>query len=345
MLLFVLSSAASFATNLPMFVTGPGIMALSIGVSFALPKGSLAMAITPEIWQADIIGNLFKDNEFLNYCYNADQYVVGGKLVHIPNAGAPSAVKRNRTSLPATVTLRSDVDVVYALDEFTTDPRLITNAESVELSYDKRMSVIGEDINALKEIIADWILYKWCPTGATRILRTTGGSVAAHLPSATGNRKLFTCNDVKAAQKKLNKDGVSKTDRYMLISSDMYDQLTTDATFTSSRDAIRDMSLPEGTIGRLYGFYLMERSTVVTATGATPPVAKDPDASYASTDNDVVLFWQKDALERAMGNTESFEKMNDPTMFGDVYSFLQRMGGRVRRDSEKGVGMIIQVTA
>lgn len=46
------------------------------------------MAIQKEIWEADIVENLYAQNPHLSLCVNADQHVVVGKLVHIPNAGA-----------------------------------------------------------------------------------------------------------------------------------------------------------------------------------------------------------------------------------------------------------------
>ena len=79
------------------------------------------MAIQKEIWTKYIQENLFKDNEFLNYAFNADQYVLEGKVVHIPNAGSTANVVKNRTTLPATVIQRADVDITYSIDEFTTD--------------------------------------------------------------------------------------------------------------------------------------------------------------------------------------------------------------------------------
>ena len=39
--------------------------------------------IQVEIWERDIVGNLFKNNDFLLQAYNADQYVLQGKVVHI----------------------------------------------------------------------------------------------------------------------------------------------------------------------------------------------------------------------------------------------------------------------
>lgn len=58
------------------------------------------MAVQKEIWQDTIIEGLFADNSFLSKAVNDDMYVNMGKKVHIPNAGAPSGVEVNRTTLP-----------------------------------------------------------------------------------------------------------------------------------------------------------------------------------------------------------------------------------------------------
>ena len=82
------------------------------------------MAIQKEIWLRDIVEGLFADNSFASKAVNDDQWVNQGKKVHIPNAGAPSGVQKNRTTVPATAVKRTDTDVEYTLDEFTTNPIL-----------------------------------------------------------------------------------------------------------------------------------------------------------------------------------------------------------------------------
>ena len=59
------------------------------------------MAIQKEIWQQSIVEGLFASNSFLSKAFNADEYVNAGKVVHIPQAGAPSAVVKDRSSFPA----------------------------------------------------------------------------------------------------------------------------------------------------------------------------------------------------------------------------------------------------
>ncbi len=300
------------------------------------------MAIQKEIWTRHIAENLFKDNEFVNYAFNADQYVLEGKVVHIPNAGSTATIVKNRTTLPATVIQRTDIDITYSIDEFTTDPILIPNADTVELSYDKLSNVLSEYEAALRQLVADWMLYNWRAENSTSIVRTTGSNVTAHLPSATGTRKKFTLADVKAARLLLNKQNVPKDDRYLLIDSDMYDQLMDELNITQYREAGKDLDLPKGVIGKIYGFYLMERTTVAVANNAGTPVIQTPGTAGAATDNGVVFGWQKNCVERALGTVDFFENLGDPTYYGDIYSALVRMGGRKRRNDHKGVVAIIQ---
>jgi hypothetical protein len=195
------------------------------------------MAIQKEIWQDHIAGNLFKNNEFLLASTDAGQYVLQGKVVHIPQAGALATVAKNRTTLPATAIQRTDADATYALDEYSTDPILIPGAEAMELSYSKRESVLGEYESSLRQTVADNMLISWSPSATTgTILRTTGSSTATHLEGTTGNRKALKVKDLKKAQHLLNRQNVPMESRYALISADMYQQLTDDMSITEYRD-------------------------------------------------------------------------------------------------------------
>jgi hypothetical protein len=301
------------------------------------------MAIQKEIWQDHIEGNLFKNNEFLLASTDAGQYVLQGKVVHIPQAGALPTIVKNRSSLPATVVQRGDTDVTYTLDEFTTDPILIPNAETFELSYNKRESVLGEYEASLRQTVADNLLIDWCPSDTTgTVLRTTGASTATHLGGTTGNRKKFGVNDLKKAQLVLNKQNVPMEGRYALISADMFQQLTDDMSATQYRDFSAAYDVKDGVLGRLFGFNIMMRGNVATYTDDTDPVVNPYGASANADDNDGVLCWQIGAVERALGQITFFERIGDPTYYGDVYSVSVRMGARKRRSDAKGIVAIVQ---
>lgn len=331
-------------------VTGGGAFA-AVGIGGALsliPKattGVLPMAIQVEIWENDIIEGLWADNAFLNYAFNADQFVLAGKVVHIPQAGAAPKSTVNRTQLPATVTKRTDVDITYAIDEITTDPVLIPNADTVELSYDKRRSVTAETRAAAYESAALNMLFRWSPTVTERILRTTGQAVAAHLPSATGNRKAISLADVKKAQTQMNRDNVPSADRYLMLDADMYDQLTAEMSANQQRDFLAAFDEKNGILGRIYGFNVLMRSQVMRYTNAATPAPKGWETNGAATDNAAAIAWQKNSVERALGDVKFFENLGDPTYYGDIYSSLIRLGGRIRRSDGKGVIAIVQDAA
>jgi hypothetical protein len=301
------------------------------------------MAIQKEIWQDHIEGNLFKNNEFLLASTDAGQYVLQGTVVHIPQAGALATVVKNRSSVPATVVQRGDTDVTYTLDEFTTDPILIPNAESFELSYNKRESVLSEYEASLRQTVADNLLIDWSPSGVTgTVIRTTGSNTATHLAGTTGTRKKFTVNDLKYAQLQLNKQNVPMEGRYALISADMFQQLTDDMSATQYRDFSAAYDVKDGILGRLFGFNIMMRGAVVSYTNDAAPVVNPYGATAAATDNDGVLCWQVNAVERALGQITFFERVGDPTYYGDIYSVSVRMGARKRRTDAKGIIAIVQ---
>lgn len=321
-----------------MYVFG-GLFALSM---IPMPVGAL-MAIQKEIWINDIVGNLFKANPFLNFAMNADQFVLAGKVVHIPNAGTAPTVSRNRSSLPATVVQRADVDIYFNLDEYTSDPILVPNAEEYELSYDKRQSVLREKQDAIAELMGDWILKAWAPTTAAQMVRTTGSAVVAHVDSATGNRKAVTVADIKSAQLLMNKHGIPAAGRYAILDANMYDQLTGDLTATQYRDFSASLDVANGVVGKLYGFTFLEpRATVLRYTAATPPVPLDPDALGTTTHHGGGLLWQQDAVIRAIGETKIFEQQDAPEYYGTIISALLRAGGRKRRNDAKGVVALVQ---
>lgn len=309
--------------------------------------------LTLTVWQKRLAENLFKDDMFLDKCFVADEYVTQGKIVVIPQAGAKVNVEKNRSSLPATVTKRTDNDIVYVIDEYTTDPQRIDNAEIYELSYDKWLSLMSEQIDTLREVIADQMLYEWqrsfAYTGAgtvaaATVIRTSGAAVGYHMPGASGNRKKFVKEDLQAARTLMNKQKVPKGDRYALMSSDMMDQLMSDADLLK-RDYAGELDMKNGIITRLFGFNLMERSDVSTYDNAATPVIKAPGSVTASTDNDAVLCWQKNAVERAVGSIKTFNNNDDPTYYGSIVSNLVRVGGRKRRIGAEGVLAIVQAAS
>lgn len=340
-----------------------GVVALGMSALVKMPVGTLNMGVTPEIWTDFIVENLFKNNEFLLESIDESQYVLQGKVVHVPQAGAPSKVKRNRTQLPATITRRTDVDVTYALDEFTTDPRFIPDADKVELSYDKMQSCMGEDMSYLRQVVADAMLYNWRPK---YFIKATATKDAKYLIHGTGVRTGVCVEDFVKAKEVFNKWGIPTEGRYVALNAEMYAQICNDVRLNANDNLMTAVYNPTtGRLEKLEGFVIIDRATVLLASNSTlsqvtgqqyfkytstdltytPEDYEDietGDKNAANTACAIGLFWQKDMVRRALGETKMFENTGDPTYYGDVYSFLKRMGGRKSRGDAKGVLGIIQ---
>lgn len=297
------------------------------------------MALNKQIWQNTIVENFFPENSFASKSVDDSQYV-NFKTVHIPNAGVPSGVKKNRASYPATAATRADHDKEYSIDEFTTDPVHITNAETVELSYDKRNSVISQDRQQLIMVAHESLLREWAKSAT--IERCTGKTVEAEGNTATGYRKTISKADVSRLQYLFNKSNIPAENRFILLDARMYQELIDDLTEKELMAFQQAADVKKGIVGQLYGFNIMERSSVLVENGGS---IKDFGADGGAADNLAGIVWQQDCVSRALGEVKMFSNTDDATYYGDVYSFLVRTGGSKRRYDNKGVIVLAQDAA
>ena len=350
---------SAFAGSLFGAPVGAGVFALSL-----VPKtqvNSVMMAVIPEVWTEYIVENLFKNNEFILASIDESQYVLQGSVVHIPQAGAPSAVKRNRSTVPATITRRSDIDVTYALDEFTTDPRYIPEVEKMQLSYDKVASCMTEDMSNLQQVVGDTMLYNWRPKYYIKASKTASAEYLIH---GTGLRTGVSVDDFSKAKTIFDKWGIPKVGRCVILNTEMYEQLCSDVRNSTNDNLSAVYDHVNGRLVKLEGFKIYERATALLASNSTLTAVKNmkyfefsTDLNYtpekyeeiiagtteaATTACAIGLFWHPNSVRRAVGETKMFENNGDPTYYGDIYSFLQRGGGRIARNDGKGVLGIIQ---
>ncbi len=296
------------------------------------------MAIQKEIWMQTIVEGLFAPNSFLSKAFNADSYV-NDKIVHIPQAGAPSKVVKNRSEYPAEVKTRTDTDLTYQMAEFTTDPIRIPHADTVELSYDKRNSVLRMDKLTLHDNVALDFLKGWSPNSANTI-STTGAAVAAHTSKATGNRAAVTKADIMNLMTRFNDSEVPQEGRYLLLDAYMYTQLLNDLTSAENIAFHAEADPKNGVLGKLLSFNIMMRSKALLY--KADGTVKDWSDEGAATDNAGALAWHDAYVCRALGEVKMFGNEDDPTYYGDIYSFLVRAGGRIMRADGKGVMALVQ---
>ncbi len=300
------------------------------------------MALNISIWQTTLVENFYPDNSFSSKSVDDSAYVKAKKVI-IPNAGAPSKVQKNRTVKPATVNQRTDNDLEYVIDELTTDPIYIPNIDTVELSYDKRTSIISNDREQLQNAAEENILERWgLGVPSKNVLFTTGTTERdAHTSeTATGKRKCITKADLLKIMTRMDADNVPKEGRHILLDAYMYADLLENLSESDKWMFQNSADVQRGIVGKLWGLNVMTRSQVLRV---------KTDKSLLSWDHEAVagemaaaLAWHDKSVSRALGEVKMFDSTDNPLYYGDIYSFLLRTGGSVRRYDKKGIYLLAE---
>jgi len=267
------------------------------------------MALQKEIWVADIIEPLFASNTFAARSINHSAFV-NDKTVHVPNAGTPPTVTKNRSTFPATVSNRTDNDLDYSLAEYTTNPFTVPNAEEVELSYDKRSSILSGMRNALADAVHADILVSWAGTLSSRDQVVAATAAAFNKKSVIALKTLF------------DKENIPQTGRCLCLTPDYFNGLLDNLTDSEATAALSGANQQLGTLGQYMGFDLYMRSTIHT------------EAKVQA------IAWQSDCVSRALGETKIFDDPQNPLYYGDVFSALVRAAGKAIRYDGKGVALV-----
>lgn len=306
------------------------------------------MALNQEQWLSDIQENLFKNNIIVNRAMSHDSFV-NYKTVHVPQAGANPTVTKNLGSFPATITQRADSELTYNMDTFYLTPIHIEKGQEIAfLSYDKRMSVLKQHVKTLEQTLTNNALYKWAGTGAARIVRTTGAADALALaPSATGTRKAITLADIAKAKAILDNDNISQEGRILVMPSDIYNSHFLAISNVQQAYAYGSAVLPNGVVGKIFGFDIVIRSTVTVFDNTATPVIKtigdngEPSAP-AATDNLACIAYHPDYVAKAMGATQVMVNEDVAEYYGSIISSFQIFGASKLRTNQEGVVSIVQ---
>jgi len=313
-------------------------------------------AIPVEIFQSYIIEKLRRTNPHLQHATDESALVLGGSVVHIPQAGASPEVVKNRKTFPATAVRRGDTFITYALDVFSTDPTHVTWHERNEISYDLTDSVLNDHVLTLAETVGDNMIHNWVRglkynsgtnsyvadiIPVTARISTSGVATDVNTEDGqTGQRLAFSYKELQKAQAMMNKANTPKEDRYAMIESYQYQQFIDSLSANQMAAFQQSADLKNGIIGKFAGFNIMERSSVLAFSAAgvllAPDEALDADSNLAS------LCWQKNSVAKADGDMKPFQTTDDPQYYGDIFSALVKIGGRCRRQDWKGIIAIVQ---
>jgi hypothetical protein len=295
------------------------------------------MALQQEFWKKEIEGALYQDNMWLERSRNANEYVIGGVAVHVPNAASSGSVIRNPT-YPLTVVQRADTEVIYTLDKYSTPAMLVAEMEEAELSYDKLQSVKEDLMGLLIEFTGLDMMQKWAANCTTaEVVSATGAVAPSTLVGATGNRKIITEADIRKAALMMDNMKMPSKGRVLVMQPDMVDQLMADNNLKYAFQQVVD--LKEGALGRLHSFDIYKSPTALRRSAGG--VVKVPEAATAIDDNVAGLFYHENQVERAVGNISLFENPKRAEYQGTLVSFNVRFGGRAVRTDRRGVGLLV----
>ena len=300
------------------------------------------MALNISIWQKTLVENFYPDNSFASKSVDDSVFMSAHKVI-IPNAGKPSTVVKNRQTKPATVSGRADNDIEYVIDELTTDPIYIPDIDKVELSYDKRNSIISNDRAQLQNEAHLNLLDRWGKgVKSANVLLTTGTKERdAHTSeTATGKRKCITKEDLLKIMTCMDADNVPEEGRYLLLDAYMYADLLADLSESDKWMFQNSANMQKGVLGNLYGLNIMKRSKVLRVKNDKTLLSWSEDA--VAGELAAGLAWHEKSVSRALGEIKIYDSINNPLYYGDIYSFLLRTGGAVRRYDNKGIYLLAE---
>ncbi len=291
--------------------------------------------IYTDVLASEIAENIFPDSSFVVHSKD-DTIWVNNENVRLPQSGAIPATQRNRSVFPATITERTDTVIEYMLQEFSSDPSRVRNMDAVKVSYNKRKDVLSDHSMSLQQDLANYLAYVWAANTAAGILVTTGGLRQSSAVGSTGNRKGLTLKDVQNAMVKLDVQDIPRDGRKILLNPNMLSDLLDDSKLTSRDWTNNSNSLQNGTVGRLMGFDVYVRSSVISyADNSVTP--KDPIALRATNDDAGALVWHPSFVRRALGATKVYLNPDQAAHYGDIMSAEVRGGGTAAYANRRGI--------
>jgi len=297
------------------------------------------MTIQRELWAEMIAEELrAKIDPLKMFAMDLSEYAQG-TTIHVPVAGATTILKNN-SSWPMDVSDRTDTVVDITLNTYHWSPMRVTQADKVQLSYDKMASLYNSLNGGLGErLLIESLIGMYHYTSGAYVT-TTGASYPAHATGATGNRRGLTSMDIRKAAALLDKQKVPIADRWLVVDSIMFWQLVDDLAYNADRvDVVA--GLPSITTP-LYGFTIVSVPQVayVTSAGVIRPYGN----AGTTTDNAVALAIQKSCVGFGMSEVATFVKEDDPTYQADIISGWVLHGAKYLRTGKEGVVPIIQAT-
>lgn len=267
------------------------------------------MAIAKELWTAMILEGLIPETSFMSESRDLSEFVEYNKL-HLAEAGVDPEVLIDNTSFPVPMAQREDIPKELVLHTFDTKNTVVRNVEEKESAYNKMESVVRSHRAALLKKESAYAAYNWCPTedGIYTPVLSTGGA------TNKSGVKALTFEDLLNMEAKFRTLDVDMNTLVAVLNAQHLADLMA-----------QDMKLYKQILSdkKVFSFKLFCYNNLPLF-DTTTSKKKAFGASAGVNDTQASLFYVKDEVCRAVGDTEVFAKYKDPEQRGDVIGFQQR---------------------
>ena len=305
-------------------VVATTIVAVSTIAQYMAPSlfSGVAMAgLQTEVWVAGIKENPIPDNSFVFQSVDLSQYVEHNKL-HLAEAGVEPAVHEDyfaNSNTPLPITDIADIGNEVVLHTYSTEQTRHRDLQEIELSYDRRSSVIKRHRVSLAKNMGKRAAYAWAPKQDDAWNKVLNLSSSDSVIDAIIDLKQFMEeNDILEGVNICFTPGhfarIRKEDKRLY------------------KDILNEKEM--------YGIKVFQYSQnpLYTSAGVKKPFG----ATKENTDKRASFMWVTDEVFRCFGDVEMYATLRDSGLQADTLSFAQRaLVGVIRARTPKYSGAIL----
>jgi len=314
--------APALGASVPLVATT--IVATSTVAQYIAPelfKGIAMEGLQTEVWIAGIKENPIPNNSFVYQSVDLSQYVEHNKL-HLAEAGVEPMVHEDyfaTANNPLPVANIEDIANEVVLHTYSTEQTRHNELQEIELSYDKRSSVIQRHRTSLAKNIGKRAAWAWAPQKNNewnKVLNLTAND--SILDAIIDLKSFLESKDIY--------DGIN-----ICLNSDHFARIRKE-----DKKLYKDILNEE----QMYGIKVFQynQTPLYTKTGEKKPFGATKDTE----DKQSSFVWVTDEVFRCFGDVKMYPTLRDSGLQGDTISFAQRaLVGVIRAKTLKFLGAIL----
>jgi len=314
--------APMLGVSVPLVATT--IVAVSTITQYIAPSlfSGVAMAgLQTEVWVAGIKENPIPDNSFVFQSVDLSQYVEHNKL-HLAEAGVEPTVHEDyfaTSNTPLPITDIADIGNEVVLHTYSTEQTRHRDLQEIELSYDRRSSVIKRHRVSLAKNMGKRAAYAWAPKQDDAWNKVLNLSSSDSVIDAIIDLKQFMEeNDIfEGVNICFTPEHVA---RIRKEDKRLYKEIL-------NEKKIYDINV-----------FKYSQNPLYTSAGVKKPFGATKD----NTDKRASFMWVTDEVFRCFGDVEMYATLRDSGLQADTLSFAQRaLVGVIRARTPKYLGAIL----